>query len=82
MKQIVVKKKSGGRRKKKKKASASSNEAAKARGGRNQRGGKGRKKVNQTSQCSMVSIRQQLLRKRDVVIGETIVVSELATKWQ
>ncbi|CAK4069428.1 translation initiation factor IF-2 [Vibrio sp. 16] len=69
----------GGRRKKKKKAS---NNDEQARGGRNQRGGKGRNKGKLAKPASMQQgfDKTATVAKADVVIGETIVVSELASK--
>ncbi len=67
----------GGRRKKKKKAGNDSND----RGGRNQRG-KGRNKGKLAKPTSMQHgfDKTATVAKADVVIGETIVVSELASK--
>ncbi|MFW7522565.1 translation initiation factor IF-2 [Vibrio ostreicida] len=69
-------KEEGGRRKKKKKAEEP------ARGGRNQRGGKGRNKGKLAKPTSMQHgfDKTATVAKSDVVIGETIVVSELANK--
>ena len=73
-------KEEGGRRKKKKKASSNDDQN---RGGRNQRGGKGRN--NRGKLAKPTSMQQGFdktatVAKADVVIGETIVVSELASK--
>ncbi|USD32035.1 MULTISPECIES: translation initiation factor IF-2 [Vibrio] len=70
----------GGRRKKKKKASG--NDEQNNRGGRNQRGGKGRNKGKLAKPASMQQgfDKTATVAKADVVIGETIVVSELASK--
>ncbi|WP_047049801.1 translation initiation factor IF-2 [Vibrio mexicanus] len=66
----------GGRRKKKKKAGNDSND----RGGRNQRG-KGRKgKLAKPTSMQHGFDKTATVAKADVVIGETIVVSELASK--
>lgn len=67
----------GGRRKKKKKAANNDND----RGGRNQRG-KGRNKGKLAKPTSMQHgfDKTATVAKADVVIGETIVVSELASK--
>ncbi|MCG9574859.1 translation initiation factor IF-2 [Vibrio tubiashii] len=72
-------KEEGGRRKKKKKAS---NNDDQNRGGRNQRGGKGRNKGKLAKPASMQQgfDKTATVAKADVVIGETIVVSELASK--
>ncbi|KOO14710.1 translation initiation factor IF-2 [Vibrio xuii] len=72
-------KEEGGRRKKKKKAS---NNDDQGRGGRNQRGGKGRNKGKLAKPTSMQQgfDKTATVAKADVVIGETIVVSELANK--
>ncbi|MCG9683719.1 translation initiation factor IF-2 [Vibrio sp. Isolate23] len=69
----------GGRRKKKK---ASGNDEQNKRGGRNQRGGKGRNKGKLAKPASMQQgfDKTATVAKSDVVIGETIVVSELASK--
>ncbi|MDN3609127.1 translation initiation factor IF-2 [Vibrio ostreicida] len=69
-------KEEGGRRKKKKKAEEP------ARGGRNQRGGKSRNKGKLAKPTSMQHgfDKTATVAKSDVVIGETIVVSELANK--
>ncbi|MFM2590883.1 translation initiation factor IF-2 [Vibrio sp. TBV020] len=71
-------KEEGGRRKKKKKASNDDQN----RGGRNQRGGKGRNKGKLAKPTSMQQgfDKTATVAKADVVIGETIVVSELASK--
>ena len=71
----------GARRKKKKKASASNEDAA-PRGGRNQRGAKGRNKGKLAKPTSMQQgfDKSATVAKADVVVGETIVVSELANK--
>ncbi|MFN3016625.1 translation initiation factor IF-2 [Vibrio coralliilyticus] len=72
-------KEEGGRRKKKKKTSANDDQN---RGGRNQRGGKGRNKGKLAKPASMQQgfDKTATVAKADVVIGETIVVSELANK--
>ncbi|WCE29167.1 translation initiation factor IF-2 [Vibrio sp. SCSIO 43137] len=69
-----------GRRKRKKKAANDKNDAP-ARGGRNQRG-KGRNKGKLAKPTSMQHgfDKSATVAKQDVVIGETIVVSELANK--
>ena len=71
----------GARRKKKKKASAGNEDAA-PRGGRNQRGAKGRNKGKLAKPTSMQQgfDKSATVAKADVVVGETIVVSELANK--
>ena len=71
----------GARRKKKKKASAGNEDAA-PRGGRNQRGAKGRNKGKLAKPTSMQQgfDKSATVAKADVVVGETIVVSELASK--
>ena len=71
----------GARRKKKKKASAANEDAA-PRGGRNQRGAKGRNKGKLAKPTSMQQgfDKSATVAKADVVVGETIVVSELANK--
>jgi len=72
-------KEEGGRRKKKKKASGNDDQN---RGGRNQRGGRGRNKGKLAKPTSMQQgfDKTATVAKADVVIGETIVVSELANK--
>ncbi|AIS53918.1 translation initiation factor IF-2 [Vibrio coralliilyticus] len=72
-------KEEGGRRKKKKKTSTNDDQN---RGGRNQRGGKGRNKGKLAKPASMQQgfDKTATVAKADVVIGETIVVSELANK--
>ncbi|KGY13716.1 translation initiation factor IF-2 [Vibrio tubiashii] len=72
-------KEEGGRRKKKKKAS---NNDEQNRGGRNQRGGRNRNKGKLAKPTSMQQgfDKTATVAKADVVIGETIVVSELASK--
>ncbi|MEX0334012.1 translation initiation factor IF-2 [Vibrio tubiashii] len=72
-------KEEGGRRKKKKKAS---NNDDQNRGGRNQRGGRNRNKGKLAKPTSMQQgfDKTATVAKADVVIGETIVVSELASK--
>ncbi|KJY75428.1 translation initiation factor IF-2 [Vibrio coralliilyticus] len=72
-------KEEGGRRKKKKKTSGNDDQN---RGGRNQRGGKGRNKGKLAKPASMQQgfDKTATVAKADVVIGETIVVSELANK--
>ena len=71
----------GGRRKKKKKSPANVEETA-PRGGRNQRGAKGRNKGKLAKPTSMQQgfDKSATVAKADVVVGETIVVSELANK--
>ena len=71
----------GARRKKKKKVSAGNEDAA-PRGGRNQRGAKGRNKGKLAKPTSMQQgfDKSATVAKADVVVGETIVVSELANK--
>ncbi len=70
----------GGRRKKKKAASTKSNDQNRA--GRNPRGGKARGKGKLAKPTSMQQAfdKTATVAKSDVVIGETIVVSELASK--
>ncbi|NOH63689.1 translation initiation factor IF-2 [Vibrio sp. RE88] len=72
-------KEEGGRRKKKKKTSGNDDQN---RGGRNQRGGKGRNKGKLAKPASMQQgfDKTATVAKADVVVGETIVVSELANK--
>ncbi|CAM2778551.1 translation initiation factor IF-2 [Vibrio neptunius] len=72
-------KEEGGRRKKKKKASGNDDQN---RGGRNQRGAKGRNKGKLAKPASMQQgfDKTATVAKADVVVGETIVVSELANK--
>ncbi|CAM4253934.1 translation initiation factor IF-2 [Vibrio agarivorans] len=67
----------GNRRKKKKQPARDDN-----RGGRNQRGGKGRNKGKLAKPTSMQHgfDKSATVAKQDVVIGETVVVSELANK--
>ncbi|UPQ88432.1 translation initiation factor IF-2 [Vibrio sinaloensis] len=74
-------KEEGARRRKKKKPS-SNNEEQNSRGGRNQRGGKGGRKGRLAKPASMQQgfDKTATVAKADVVIGETIVVSELASK--
>ncbi|MBS9952132.1 translation initiation factor IF-2 [Vibrio alginolyticus] len=69
----------GGRRKKKKAASGKDDQA---RGGRNnQRGGRGRKgKLAKPTSMQHGFDKSATVAKQDVVIGETIVLSELANK--
>ncbi|MEH0761008.1 translation initiation factor IF-2 [Vibrio sp. 16] len=69
----------GGRRKKKKKSSSNDDQN---RGGRNQRGGRNRNKGKLAKPTSMQQgfDKTATVAKADVVIGETIVVSELASK--
>jgi translation initiation factor IF-2 len=68
-----------GRRKRKKKAPAENNEAQ-GRGGRNQRG-RGRKgKLAKPTSMQHGFDKSATVAKQDVVVGETIVVSELANK--
>lgn len=71
----------GGRRKRKKKSANDKDESANNRGGRNQRGGKGRKgKLAKPTSMQHGFDKTATVAKQDVVIGETIVVSELANK--
>ncbi|MEZ8101404.1 translation initiation factor IF-2 [Vibrio bivalvicida] len=72
-------KEEGGRRKKKKKTSGNDDQN---RGGRNQRGGRGRNKGKLAKPTSMQQgfDKTATVAKADVAIGETIVVSELANK--
>ncbi|BCN24962.1 MULTISPECIES: translation initiation factor IF-2 [Vibrio] len=68
-----------GRRKKKKKASNRNDDNE--RGGRNQRGGKARKgKLAKPTSMQHGFDKSATVAKQDVVIGETIVLSELASK--
>ncbi|MGR5350737.1 translation initiation factor IF-2 [Vibrio sp. DNB22_19_2] len=69
-----------GRRKKKKKPSNRNDDNE--RGGRNQRGGKGGRKGKLAKPTSMQHgfDKSAMVAKQDVVIGETIVLSELANK--
>jgi len=69
-------------RRRKKKAPADSNSNANGRGGRNQRGGRGGKKSKLAKPTSMQHgfDKSASVAKSDVVIGETVVVSELANK--
>ncbi|MDN2480321.1 translation initiation factor IF-2 [Vibrio agarivorans] len=71
-------KEEGGNRRKKKKQPARDDN----RGGRNQRGGKGRNKGKLAKPTSMQHgfDKSATVAKQDVVIGETVVVSELANK--
>ncbi|OBT06623.1 translation initiation factor IF-2 [Vibrio sp. UCD-FRSSP16_10] len=70
----------GGARKKKKKKPADANANANARGGRNQRG-RGRKgKLAKPTSMQQGFDKTATVAKADVVIGETVVVSELANK--
>ncbi|WP_375751191.1 translation initiation factor IF-2 [Vibrio sp. HN007] len=70
----------GGRRKRKKKAGNDDSNNANNRGGRNQRG-KGRKgKLAKPTSMQHGFDKTATVAKQDVVIGETIVVSELANK--
>ncbi|GAD81183.1 translation initiation factor IF-2 [Vibrio ezurae] len=70
----------GGARKKKKKKPADANANANARGGRNQRG-RGRKgKLAKPTSMQQGFDKTATVAKADVVIGETVVVSELASK--
>ncbi len=67
----------GGRRKKKKKTANKDDN----RGGRNQRGGRGKKQnIAKPSSMQHGFNKQAQVAKADVVIGETIVVAELANK--
>ncbi|NVD07447.1 translation initiation factor IF-2 [Vibrio sp. JPW-9-11-11] len=71
-------KEEGGRRKKKKK---SSNNDDQGRAGRNQRGGRGRKgRLAKPASMQQGFDKTATVAKADVVVGETIVVSELANK--
>ncbi|NIY83562.1 translation initiation factor IF-2 [Vibrio hepatarius] len=73
-------KEEGGRRKKKKKAAGNDDQS---RGGRNQRGGKGRNNRGKLAKPTSMQHgfdKTATVAKQDVVIGETIVVSELASK--
>ncbi|MGF1732856.1 translation initiation factor IF-2 [Photobacterium kasasachensis] len=74
-------KEEGGRRKKKKPA-AKADDRNKGRGSRNQRGRGGKKKSQVNAPTSMQHgfDKTATVAKSDVVIGETIVVSELASK--
>ncbi|MGR5118618.1 translation initiation factor IF-2 [Vibrio astriarenae] len=71
-------KEEGGNRRKKKKQPARDDN----RGGRNQRGGKGRNKGKLAKPTSMQHgfDKSATVAKQDVVVGETVVVSELANK--
>ncbi|CAM3012676.1 translation initiation factor IF-2 [Vibrio rarus] len=70
----------GGGRKKKKKKSADTNANSNSRGGRNQRG-RGRKgKLAKPTSMQQGFDKTATVAKADVVIGETVVVSELANK--
>nr|WP_086940464.1 translation initiation factor IF-2 [Thaumasiovibrio occultus] len=71
----------GGRRKKKRKTKISEKEEerANARGGRQQRG-RGKKTLSKPSSMQHGFNKQAQVAKADVVIGETIIVSELANK--
>ncbi|MBT0282028.1 translation initiation factor IF-2, partial [Vibrio campbellii] len=71
-------KEEGGARRKKKKPA----KEEQSRGGRNQRGGKGRNKGKLAKPTSMQHgfDKSATVAKQDVVIGETIVLSELANK--
>ncbi|GAM54336.1 translation initiation factor 2 [Vibrio ishigakensis] len=69
----------GGRKKKKKKANANDKAAPNARGGRNQRG-RGKGKLAKPASMQHGFDKSASVAKADVVIGETIVVSELASK--
>ncbi|MDX1303278.1 translation initiation factor IF-2 [Photobacterium sp.] len=72
----------GTRRKKKKPAANVDERGPKGRGGRNQRGRGGKKKAQVNAPTSMQHgfDKTATVAKSDVVIGETIVVSELASK--
>ncbi|KXI21830.1 translation initiation factor IF-2 [Photobacterium sanguinicancri] len=75
-------KEEGGRRKKKKPA-AKADDRNKGRGGRNQRGGRGgrgKPQVNAPTSMQQGFDKSATVAKSDVIIGETIVVSELANK--
>lgn len=75
-------KEEGGRRKKKKPA-AKADDRNKGRGGRNQRGGRGgrgKPQVNAPTSMQQGFDKSATVAKSDVVVGETIVVSELASK--
>ena len=68
----------GNRRRKKKKAGAKQDDRN-ARGGRNQRG-RGKPQMNKPTSMQHGFDKTATVAKQDVVIGETIVVSELANK--
>ncbi|WEM41846.1 translation initiation factor IF-2 [Photobacterium sp. DA100] len=73
-------KEEGGRRRKKKKAGAKQDDRnANARGGRNQRG-RGKPQMAKPTSMQHGFDKTATVAKQDVVIGETIVVSELANK--
>ncbi|MCW8330041.1 translation initiation factor IF-2 [Photobacterium sp. SDRW27] len=72
-------KEEGGRRRKKKKAGAKTDDRSGGRGGRNQRG-RGKKQVSKPTSMQHGFDKTATVAKSDVVIGETIVVSELANK--
>lgn len=69
----------GGGRKKKKKKAATNDRNANARGGRNQRG-RGKGKLAKPTSMQHGFDKTASVAKADVVVGETIVVSELAQK--
>ncbi|GAM71930.1 translation initiation factor 2 [Vibrio sp. JCM 19236] len=69
----------GARKKKKKKANANDRTANNARGGRNQRG-RGKGKLAKPASMQHGFDKSASVAKADVVVGETIVVSELASK--
>ncbi|WP_299018857.1 translation initiation factor IF-2 [uncultured Photobacterium sp.] len=71
-------KEEGGRRRKKKKAGAKSDDRN-ARGGRHQRG-RGKPQMHKPTSMQHGFDKTATVAKQDVVIGETIVVSELANK--
>ncbi|MGF1908961.1 translation initiation factor IF-2 [Vibrio kasasachensis] len=66
------------RRRKQKKLSAKSD--SQERGGRNARGGRGRGRMSKPSSMQQAFDKTAAVAKSDVVIGETIVLSELANK--
>ena len=72
-------KEEGGRRRKKKKAGAKTDDRGAGRGGRNQRG-RGKKQMAKPTSMQHGFDKTATVAKQDVVIGETIVVSELANK--
>ena len=72
-------KEEGGRRRKKKKAGGKSDDRSGGRGGRGQRG-RGKKQVSKPTSMQHGFDKTATVAKQDVVIGETIVVSELASK--
>ncbi|ELR66166.1 Translation initiation factor 2 [Photobacterium marinum] len=72
-------KEEGGHRRKKKKAGAKSDDRNAGRGGRNQRG-RGKQRMHKPTSMQHGFDKTATVAKQDVVIGETIVVSELANK--